>query len=224
MVGGFFMSELWLLNPHSIKGGRKMNPHRRRRKAARKAGRKRRRAPRGQFVANPKRRRHSTSFFGNPRRRRHYQARSRSHRRRSYRRRSYRSNPPAIRSIAGELGWAAAGFMTTKVVGNMVTPMVSGIAGDQPIMRIAVKVGVAYLSAWGLASFMGQRVFMPAMLGGSIEAIQDAIKTFIAPTFPMLAANYEPLEAYYEPRYLPGPRGMGEYMGDGLSPDHDVIV
>lgn len=115
--------------------------------------------------------------------------------------------------------------MTTKVVGNMVTPMVAGIAGDQPLMRIAVKIGVAYLSAWGLASFMGQRVFMPAMLGGSIEAIQDAVKTFIAPTFPMLAANYEPMELYYEPRaYLPRAGAMGEYMGDGLSPDHAVIV
>ena len=79
----------------------------------------------------------------------------------------------------------------------MVTPMIAGIAGDQPIMRIGIKVLVAYMSAWGLASFMGQRVFMPAMLGGSIEAIQDAIKTFIAPTFPMLAENYEPLELYY---------------------------
>jgi hypothetical protein len=114
--------------------------------------------------------------------------------------------------------------MTTKVVGNMVSPMVSGIAGDQPIMRIGVKFLVAYISAWGLSNFMGSRVFMPAMLGGSIEAIQDAVKTFIAPTFPMLAANYEPLDAYYEPRYLPAPGMVGEYMGDGLSPDHDVIV
>jgi hypothetical protein len=86
-------------------------------------------------------------------------------------------------------------------------------------MRIGVKLVVAYISAWGLSSFMGARVFTPAMLGGSIEAIQDAVKTFIAPTFPMLA---DPLEVYYEPRRLPA--GMGEYMGDGLSPDHDVVV
>jgi hypothetical protein len=176
------------------------------------------------FGGNPRRRRRrssrrAASIFGNPRRhrRRHsYRARARRH--------SYRRNPPAIRGIAGELGWAAAGFMTTKVVGNMVTPMVAGIAGTSDISRIGIKIAVAYLSAWGLASFMGQRVFMPAMLGGSIEAIQDAIRTFIAPTFPMLAANYEPLEAYYEPRFLSRPGGMAEYMGDGLSPDHDVIV
>jgi hypothetical protein len=106
----------------------------------------------------------------------------------------------------------------------MAAPMLAGVGGDQPIIRVALKLGVAYASAWGLSNFMGSRVFMPAMLGGSIEAIQDAIKTFIAPTFPMLAANYEPLELYYEPRgYLPTP-GMAEYMGDGLSPDHDVAV
>jgi hypothetical protein len=109
--------------------------------------------------------------------------------------------------------------------------MITGMVGDQPIFRIAVKLGVAYISAWGLSSFMGQRVFMPAMIGGSLEAIQDAIKTFIAPTFPMLAANYEPLQIYYEPR-VPAVaarrRAMGLYpelgLGDGLSPDHDAVV
>lgn len=126
--------------------------------------------------------------------------------------------------MAGDLGWGAAGFMTTKVVGNFVNPMIAGMVGDQPIMKIGVKLGVAYLSAWALSNFIGAKVFAPAMLGGSMDAIQEAVRVFIAPTFPMLA-DYSSLESYYEPRVMLPNRGMGEYyMGDGLSPDHDVVV
>lgn len=200
-----------------------MNPRRRKRRRSRR----RMSAKQRQYFGrrrSPRRRRKVTTL----KRHRLY----RTNPRRSYRRRrSYGGNPPAIRSIAGDLGWSAAGFMTTKVVGNMVTPMITGMVGDQPIFRIAVKLGVAYISAWGLSSFMGSRVFMPAMIGGSLEAVQDAVKTFIAPTFPMLAANYEPLQIYYEPRAMMpavrgARRGMAEYygMGDGLSPDHDAVV
>ncbi len=191
-----------------------MNPRRRRRRHKRA-----RSSRRGFFTASPRRRRRrrARSFFGNPRRRR-YRARRRGYSR------YHRNPPPRVQTIANELGWAAVGFMTTKVVGNATAPMVAGLGGGQPVIRIGLKFLVAYISAWGLSNFMGARVFMPAMIGGSIEAIQDAVKTFIAPTFPMLAANYEPMELYYEPRMLQQ-RGMSEYyMGDGLSPDHDVIV
>jgi hypothetical protein len=132
-------------------------------------------------------------------------------------------------TIAGELGWAGAGFMTTKVVGNFVNPMIAGFIGDQPVMRIAAKLGIAYIAAWALSSFMGARVFTPAMIGGSMAAVQDAVTTFIAPTFPMLA-DYGSMGIYYEqPRMIPQVRrraGVGEYyhMGDGLSPDHDSVV
>lgn len=175
------------------------------------------------FAANPKRRkryrrkvhalRRHTTYRTNPR-----------HRRR--RRSSYRSNPPSVRSIAGEIGWGAAGYMTTKVVGNFVTPMVGGVVGTSDIARIGVKIGVAYLSAWALSLAFGQRVFMTAMIGGSLEAIQDATKTFIAPTFPMLA-DYGGMGVYYEPtRRIAAPRGLHLYpeLGDGLSPDHDAVV
>lgn len=176
----------------------------------------RRRSRKGFFAAAPKRRRRRRNkvYSGNPRRRRRSVRRARSRSRR------YHHNLPAMRGIAGELGWAAAGYMGSKVVGNVLTPMVAGFVGDQPVMRIGVKLGVAYLTAWGLSSFMGSRVFIPAMIGGSIGALQDAVATFIAPTFPMLA-DYGQLETYYEPRALPG---VADYMGDGLSPDHDVIV
>lgn len=206
------MAENWLLNPQK-KRGKKMAVRRRRRK-------KRARSRKGFFMSSPKRRRRRRSrkvYASNPRRRRRS-----VRRRRSYSSRRSHRNPPSVRGIAGELGWAAAGYMGSKVVGNFVTPMVAGMVGDQPIMRIGLKLGVAYLTAWGLSNFMGSRVFIPAMLGGSISALQDAVSTFIAPTFPMLA-DYGSLETYYEPRMLPAP-GMADYMGDGLSPDHDVVV
>jgi len=203
-----------------------MNPKRRRRRHKRRMTAKQRKYFGG--GRRPARKRRRKVYAANPhRRRRHVVTRSYSRRRRH----SYGRNPPGIRSIAGDLGWAAAGFMSTKVVGNMVTPMIAGVVGTNDMIRIGVKLGVAYVSAWGLSSFMGGKVFVPAMIGGSLEAIQDAIKTFIAPTFPMLAANYEPLQLYYEgPRGLPAVRGRGramglyEHMGDGLSPDHDAIV
>jgi len=212
--------ELWLLNPKGKKSrGRKtMAVRRKRRRTKRKAF---------GFMTAPKRRRvkhrrrRATGFALNPRRRR--RSVRRASRQSPRRRRSYGHNPPAIRTVIGELGWGAAGFMSTKIVGNLASPMLSGIGGmDSPIMRVALKVGIAYVSAWGLSNFFGQKVFIPAMLGGSMEAIQDAVKTFIAPTFPMLAMNYEPLETYYEPRRLTS--GMNSYMGDGLSPEHDVLV
>lgn len=193
-----------------------MNPRRRRR---RRRSVRRKRSYAFNFPRRRRRRSRRVASFATPRRRRH--------RRRSRNRRysGYRSNPPALRSVAGEIGWGTAGFLTTKVVGNLAAPMLGGLGGDQPVIRIGIKFGIAYVSAWALSSFMGSRVFMPAMLGGSIEAIQDAVKSFIAPTFPMLAANYEPLGTYYEPAFLPPSRGgLAEYMGDGLSPDHDVLV
>lgn len=190
--------------------------------AVRRKKRRKMTAKQARYFGPKRRRRHKRKVYAaNPPKRRRRTVRKRA----VHRRRSYHHNPPAIRSIASELGWTAAGYMATKVVGNFVTPMVGGIVGEQPLMRMGLKLGVAYLSAWGLSSFLGQRVFMPAMIGGSMEVVTDAIKTFIAPTFPMLADYGTGLEIYYEPRQV-AQRGMGLYpeLGDGLSPDHDVVV
>jgi hypothetical protein len=94
--------------------------------------------------------------------------------------------------------------------------MIGGMAGGGDIMRIGIKFGVAYLSAWGLEMMLGRRVFTPAFVGGSLDAIQDAVKTFIAPTFPQLA---EPLSVYYEPamrRPAIGEYYQGPAMNDGF--------
>jgi hypothetical protein len=100
--------------------------------------------------------------------------------------------------------------------------MLAGVTGGGDIMRIGVKFGVAYLSAWLLEMVMGKRVFIPAFVGGSLDGVQDVIKTFIAPTFPALAE--EPLQVYYEPTgMLPAP-GVSEYYQPSMSEDYDTLT
>jgi len=98
--------------------------------------------------------------------------------------------------------------------------MLAGITGGGDIMRIGIKFGVAYIAAWGLEMMLGKRVFTPAFVGGSLDAIQDVIKTYVAPTFPQLG---DPLALYYEPMMLPPRRGaIGEYyQGPGMGDAYD---
>lgn len=169
------------------------NPRRRRRV-------KRRAKRRGFFAANPKRRR-------------------RVRRRRGYalnKRRRWRRNPAPVKTIFTDIGYTAAGFMATKFVGNMVAPMLGGI-GNQPLMRIGAKLGVAYLTAWGAEKMLGARWFMPVMIGGSLEVIQDVVRTYVAPSVPALAAAEYPLEMYYEaPLMLPPGGQMSEYSNSEI--------
>lgn len=97
--------------------------------------------------------------------------------------------------------WAGGGFIGTKFVGNMVMPM---IGVTQPGARILVKGGLAYGTAWGLSFLLGdKRVFLPLLLGGMAEVIQDTVRTYISPMFPALAAAEYPLEVYPEMGQLP---------------------
>lgn len=138
--------------------------------------------------------------------------RRRTSRRRYRRNPGYRRNQPAIQPALWDLAYATGGFLGTKWLGNMVMPMLG--VPDQPVMRIGAKIGIAYLGAWGLSNFLGRRYFTPLLLGGSIEAIQDFVKEFVAPQFPQLAAAYEPMGIYYggNQAALPAP-GMGSYYG-----------
>lgn len=83
----------------------------------------------------------------------------------------------------------------------MAAPMISQFfpGNGGPFMRILSKVGIAYMTAWGAEQFMGKKFFMPVMLGGSLEAMQDAFTEFVAPMFPALQAYEQPLSIYYEP-------------------------
>lgn len=92
-----------------------------------------------------------------------------------------------------DLAFAGVGFVGTKLTGNFVNqfiaPMLGGV-GDQPLMRMAVKAGTAYLFAWGWEVMMrDKRNFTPIFLGGAMSVVEDIIATYIAPTFPMLAGD-----------------------------------
>lgn len=171
-------------------------------KRKRKKRRTRRKTGFALFGRNPKRRKRRRVVRNAPYRR--------------ARRRSFRRNPPSFQAIGNELLSSGIGFMATKVVGNMVSPMVAQVmpqAGD--LGRIATKFGIAYLTAWTAEQFFGKRWFMPVMIGGSIEGIQDTVRTYISPVVPMLAAAEYPLEIYEEQPLLPSPDGMGTYLGIG---------
>ena len=176
-------SEAWLINPRRKRRRAKTTRRRRRNPGhytAKAPSVRRRTAVRSPLAANPRRRRRRTS----------------SRRRRA----SYRRNPPQLQTIFNQLIPVTTGFIATKFVGNMVAPMLGNVlpGNGGPFMRIAMKVGIAYLTAWGAENFMGHRFFMPVMLGGSIEAIQDFTREFVSPMFPALAAYEYPLSVYYE--------------------------
>lgn len=108
---------------------------------------------------------------------------------------------PPFQDVAMQVLWAGGGFIGTKFVGNMVMPM---IGVTQPGARILVKGGLAYGTAWGLSFLLGdKRVFLPLLLGGMAEVIQDTVRTYISPMFPALAAAEYPLEVYPEMGQLP---------------------
>jgi len=215
--------QAWLINP---KRKRRTRTTKRRKKpmAVRRRRRVRRRNPNPN--PNPRRRRASGQrliplprmlypqrYNPNPRRRKRVRRRAVS----SYRRR--RRNPPSMRQVGTtllpNLGWATAGFMTTKFVGNMVTPMLAGFGlpgnGAQPLIRIGTKLGIAYLASWLLEFGFGKKVFVPAFVGGSLEVGQDIVNTYITPFFPTLGAYQDPLEVYYERSMIPGNNNMGAY-------------
>jgi len=169
------------------------------------------------LAVNPRRRRRRRRSYrrnpmhmaANPRRRR------RRSTRRGYHRRSYRRNPASIKTLGTELGWAVAGFMGTKIVGNLVNGVVGGIGQGNDFVRIGIKVGIAYAAAWMFEQFMGRRVFVPTFVGGSIEAIQDTVKTFVTPYVPMLAAAEYPLQSYYKPAAELPIEGLSAYGTSG---------
>jgi len=170
-----------------------VNPRRKRRKT--RVKRRRRNPNRGVAVAAPLRRAYRRARMASnmPRKRK----RRVSGRRRS----SYRRNPPQFQTVLNQLVPVTAGFIATKFVGNMVSPMLAQFmpGNGGPFLRILSKFGIAYLTAWGAEQFMGRRFFMPVMLGGSLEGIQDFFGEFVAPMFPALQAYQQPLSIYYEP-------------------------
>ena len=119
--------------------------------------------------------------------------------------------------------WAGAGFMGTKFIGNMAGTFLAPWTGPEamPLVRIASKAGIAYVSAWTLETMFGKRMvnFETVFLGGMIEVIQDTVRTYISPQVPLLAQAEEPMMAYesveaYERRQ--------QLMGQGWDTPEDL--
>lgn len=212
----FPTEQAWMINPHKAKKGMKTMARRKRAHAKRRTHAKKRvfRHPRKVVVLNPRRRRARKSYAANP---------ARSHRR--SRRRSYHSNPklPRLIPTAGfiqEIAMIAGGFYATKISAGFVLPMV-GIAGDLP--RIAVKSVVA----WGVSALggmvLGSRAQQNLLIGGALEVFQDAIKTYVSPYVPALAAA-DMMEAYYLPSGGNGQSVSSYYQVGNELPSDNVAV
>jgi len=107
--------------------------------------------------------------------------------------------------------YVTGGFFATRFAAGYVLPMLP--MTEQPIVRIAAKGAVA----WGLGflggKFIGQRSGQLLMLGGLVEALSDAVRTFVSPYVPALAddsmGSYPSLMSY-------------PTMGDGYSNPYQV--
>lgn len=140
--------------------------------------------------------------------------RSRSSAPRRSSRRSYRRNPGLPTSgFVMDAVYVTGGFFATRFAAGFVLPMLP--MTEQPIVRIAAKGAVA----WGLGflggKFLGQRSGQLLMLGGLVEALGDAVKTYVSPYVPALADdNMNTMGSY--------PSLMSYPMGDGYSNPYHV--
>jgi len=102
-----------------------------------------------------------------------------------------------------EVAMVAGGYYATKISAGFVLPMI-GIQGNLP--RIGIKAVVAVAVAYLGGMVLGARAKESLLMGGALEVAQDAIKTFVSPFVPALAAAE--MESYYLP-------GAGTIEGDG---------
>lgn len=110
------------------------------------------------------------------------------------------------------------GFFATRLAAGFVLPMIPG-ADSMPIMRLVGKGAVA----WGLGflggKFLGQKAGQLLMLGGLVEVLSDAVRTYVSPFVPALAdgmgsypalASYPSLSGGYSDPYNVG-REVSDY-------------
>jgi hypothetical protein len=110
-----------------------------------------------------------------------------------------------------EAAYVTGGFFATRMATGFVTPFLGAVA-DQPLVRIGVKgvvaVGLGFLGK----KFLGQRNGQCIMLGGLVEVLSDAVRTYVSPYVPALAGpemgSYPSLSSYP--------------MGDGYSNPYSV--
>jgi hypothetical protein len=103
---------------------------------------------------------------------------------------------------------------------NFVGPMV-GIGGDLP--RIAIKGLVAFAVSYLGGMLLGSSARNSLLLGGAVEVMQDAVKTYVSPFVPLLAsADMQDVSAYFQPSV--GDDEVGAYyqgtMGASIPSDN----
>lgn len=121
-----------------------------------------------------------------------------------------------------QIGMVAGGYYATKISAGFVLPMI-GVAGDMP--RIAVKGVVAWGVAWLGGMMLGSRAQENLLIGGALEVMQDAIKTYVSPFVPALAAAE--MESYYLPgaaEAVGGEGGVGAYYQVGELPSDNYAA
>jgi len=124
------------------------------------------------------------------------------------RRRRYRRNPsfsvggliPSKASIFDAV-YVTGGFIGTKIAASAVLPMI-GI--NQPIVRVGVKAVLAGALGWAGSKVLGRSAGQFLMIGGLVEAVNDAVQTYVTPYVPALSvSSYPGLESYVD---------MGSYV------------
>lgn len=221
----FPTEQAWMINPHRSRRKRRTRTNKRGSVMAR--ARKRRKA-RVIVVNKPRRRRRRATAVRrrrrsvarviqmNPRRRRRH--RSNAPKRRSHRR-SYRRNPGLGLPSTGFLmdaAYVTGGFFATRFAAGFVLPMIPG-ADTMPIVRIIGKGGVAWVLGFAGKRLLGEKAGQLLMLGGLVEALSDAVRTYVSPFVPQLAgdmgsypslSSYPALSGNYSNPYEVGAREM----------------
>lgn len=198
----FPSEEAWLINPdrpgRSTRKKRSSTMARRKRSRKHSAKRSRRRKVAVLALNPPKRRRSRRSVRRNPHRR-------------------YRRNPGILPStgMVFDAMYVTGGFIGTKLAANFVLPMI-GI--QQPIVRIGLKGVLAGALGWAGNRFLGRSAGQFLLIGGLVEAVNDAVQTYVSPYVPALAVSAYPELSYNGGDY------MGSYPGMSAYPDLSGLV
>jgi hypothetical protein len=185
-------------------------------KRRKKTSRKRRRSS-AKRVVTRRRRRRSVAVAAPRRRRRSYRA-NRSHRRRHYRRNPGLGSFLPSTGFLKEIAFVGAGYYGTRVAYNFVGPMV-GIGGDLP--RLAIKSAVAFGVSYLGGMLLGSGARNSLLLGGAVEVMQDAVKTYVSPFVPLLAsADMQDVSAYFQPSVGDDTGSYYQGVGDSLPSDN----
>ncbi len=173
------MENAWLINEPEKKRSKRSK----KRKEVKRDMAKKKRAKKNE----PKRKAKRHYKRNEPKRKtkRHYKRNEPARKSKRYR----RNDPdPAIMEIV----YAGVGYIGTKFAGNMIAP---AIGMTSPIARMAIKSAVAYGGGkFVIGKFVSRKAGEMFMVGGLVEVISDAVKTYLAPSVPALAAYQEPLE------------------------------